>query len=223
MIVGLSLLIVFVLVSYFFSNKNYDHVKVDSSQNFVFKRNSDYSGTDKNVPYINVEGTAASEYNAEIMRFADDFLSFEKNKMGFVFNKSDSILSLSIKLVDYNNEYQRPVTSFKNYILDLKTQKPYSKEQIYKDYAVDDVMVQKSIEKRFKKMYQDVVKQGYIDDNYCDYDCFLRWRGVSNYLEGAEPYIENKKLIFFKGFDTESIFGEEDYFESEDFKFEVLG
>ena len=64
MIVGLSLLIVFVLVSYFLSNKNYDHVKVDSSQNFVFKRNSDYSGTDKNVPYINVEGTAASEYNA---------------------------------------------------------------------------------------------------------------------------------------------------------------
>jgi len=104
----------------------------------------------------------------------------------------------------------------KEYMEEIKISK---QEEIYKDYGVDDKIVSKSIEKKFRKMYKSVVKEGYIDSNYCDYNCFLKWRGVSNYLDNVELYIENRGLIAFRGFLTESVFGEENYYKSSDFNF----
>lgn len=221
MIIGLGLLTILIIFLYHLSNKNYENAKIDSTKNYIYARDSVYSGQYKNIPYINVKGDTAAKYNDEILQIEQEFASVPDNRIGFVFNKSNEILSLSIKIVYYDKDYPQPIVTFKTYILNLKTKKAYTKKQIYEDYGVNDALIEKSIEKKFKKMYRDVVKKGYVDSNECDYECFLKWRNVDNYLDDVELYIEYNDLIVFKGFATESIFGEEEYFDDNDFKFEV--
>ncbi len=223
MIIGFFFLIVITIVVHNLSNKNYDDVKIDKNKEFVYKKETEETGKDKNIPYLNVKGQDAKKINKEITELEQNFASLLENKIGFTYNKSGHILSLSIKMVDYYTEFSRPITSFKTYNLNLKTKKIYTKEEIYKDYGVSDKIVSKSIEKNFRKMYKDVVVEGYVDSNYCDYSCFLKWRGVSNYLDDTQLYIENRGLIAFRGFLTESVFGEENYFQDKDFKFEING
>lgn len=220
LLIGFAFLIVLTVVIYHLSNKNYEKAKVDTTKNYVYKREGSYSGRDKNLPFINVEGDDAKKMNQEIAKL-EEFANLPDNKVGFVFNKSGPILSICIKLIDYYTANNHPVTSFQTYNLNLETKKVYTKEEIYRDYEVHDSDISKSIEKNFKKMYEDVVEEGYLDSDFCDYDCFLKWRGVENYLDGAKLYIENQTLTVFRGFLTESLFGEERYFSSKDFKFVV--
>lgn len=223
LIIGFFFLIILAIIIHNLSSPNYESAKIEEDKEYVYKKETEEEGKDKNIPYLNVKGEDAKKINQEIAKIEEDFASLLENKIGFTFNKSGHILSLSIKMVNYYTEFSRPVTSFKTYNINLKTKKIYTKEEIYKDYGVDDKIISKSIEKKFRKMYKSVVKEGYIDSNYCDYNCFLKWRGVSNYLDDVELYIENRGLIAFRGFLTESVFGEENYYKSSDFKFEING
>lgn len=221
MIVALIIFLLFVILIYFFSNRGYEKTKIDKEKDYIYKKTSTYSDEYKHIPYINVEGETAKKYNQEIAKIEEEFASLPDNRVGFVFNKSSHILSLSIKLVDYYTADHHPRTTFKTYLLNLKTKGAYTKEEIYKDFGVDDEMIRKSMEKRFKEMYEGVIKEKYVDPNYCDYNCFLSWRNVDDYLSGAELYIENNALIVFRGFKVESVFGEENYFQNKDFKFKI--
>lgn len=221
MIFFFFILILMVIGIYFLSHSNYEKVKIDKDKDYIYRKQSPYTGEYVNIPYINIKGDAAKKYNQEIMQLEKEFASLPENRVGFVFNKSNHILSLSIKLVDYYTADHHPRTTFKTYILNLKTKRAYTKEEIYKRYGVDDEVVRKSMEKQFKKLYQAVVKEKYVDPNYCDYSCFLAWRNVENYLDGAQLYIENNALIVFRGFKVESVFGEEKYFQNKDFKFKI--
>ena len=222
MLVGFSIFILFIIAVYYFSRpKTYQFAKIDPSLDFVYQKESEYSGENKKIPYLNVIGEDALRINDEIASLEESFASVSENRIGFVFNKSDRILSLAIKMI-YYDEYKRPLVKFQTYIIDLVTQKCYTDEEIYKNYEISKEVVRRSIQKKFESIYNDVTKGGYVDSNECDYQCFLKWRGVDDYLTGSKFYIENKRLIVFRGFSTESIFGEEEYFKKEDFKFEVL-
>lgn len=222
MLIGFSIFILFIVAVYYFSKpKTYFSAKIDPTLDFVYQKESDYSGENKKIPYLNVIGEDADQINEEIFSLEESFASVSENRIGFIFNKSDHILSLAIKMI-YYDEYKRPLVKFQTYIIDLITKKRYTDEDIYKKYQITPEVVRLSVEKKFRKMYEDVTKGGYVDGNECKYECFLSWRGVNDYLEGVKFYIENERLLVLKGFATESIFGEEEYFQKEDFKFEVL-
>jgi len=69
--------------------------------------------------------------------------------------------------------------------------------------------------------YSDIVKEKYYTTNECSYECFLKYRGVSNYLDYVSYYVRDGKLIAFKTFIAHSIFGEEEYFNDKSFEFEI--
>ncbi len=217
----LFFLIVIAIFFYVFFDKNYENAKVDPNKNYVYRKSSEYSDRYKSIPYINVEGDYAKKINTEIEMLEENYASLPDNKIGFVFNKSGPILSICIKIVDCYTNSNHSSTFFKTYILNLETKNEYTKEEIYRDYEVDNDFIANSLDKQFQKMYQEVVEEGYLDSDYCDYTCFLQWRGVDHYLDGAQLYIENRTLTVFRGFLTESIFGEEEYFEDRHFKFVV--
>lgn len=220
MIVFIFFIIIAIVLYQMSYGKKYDQVKIDPNQNYVYKREGSYSSSLKHLPYINVQGSAAEAFNQEIEAL-EGFASLPNNRVGFVFNKSGNILAVSIKLVNYYTEDERPETFFKTYLLNLDTKKAYTRNEIYQDYGIDEKDISNSIQDGFQKMYEDVVKEKYVDPNECDYACFLEWRGVDDYSKGAELYIENNTLIVFRGFQTESVFGEENYFKRKHFKFEV--
>ncbi len=220
-IIGLLLLGVIMIALYLLSKPtSYENAKIDKSKNYVYLKESNFTSQDKHIPYINVKGKTAKRYNEEIEKLEEEFAVISENKIGYTFNKSKNILSLSIKMVDYLN-FGHPSTKYKTYIINLENQKAYTKEEIYRDYQVNDKKVKEIIKKGFQKMYKEEVKKKYIDSNECDYKCFLTWRGVEDYLDGAQLYIQNRQLVVFRGFDTESIFGEEQYFNDSHFQFAI--
>lgn len=222
LIIIMIVFIIVAIVMYSVTNgKKYDRVKIDSKANYVYEKEGEYSLKDRHLPYINIEGETAERYNDEISQLEEEIVLHPDSRVGFVFNKSNQILSVCIKIIRYDTEDERPEVSFRTYLLNLETLEEYSLEDIYEDYGIDKISISASIKRGFETMYQEVVKEKYVDPNECDYDCFLEWRGVRDYLDGAMLYIENKKLIAFRGFQTESVFGEENYFKSEHFKFEV--
>ena len=70
-------------------------------------------------------------------------------------------------------------------------------------------------------MYKDEVAQGYMEEAECNYECYLGYRGVDDYLSELNYYIKDGKLVVYKPFIYSSIFGEEEYFNEDSFIFPI--
>ena len=64
-----------------------------------------------------------------------------------------------------------------------------------------------------------MVNQNYFSQEECNYDCFLKYRNVSNYLDNVNYYVKDGKLYVYKPFVIYSIYDEEEYFTEDSYKF----
>ena len=218
------LLIIAILCFAYFRNQNssFSSLKVDRKKALVYtsesKKNSIFY---RNVPYLNIKDNYAKEVNEDINLFVSDFIDNEKAIVSYEYNINGEVLSLIIKAVDYDIE-NVPEVYFRSYNINLKEKSIISDEQLLSNFNITSDDVNTIIEKKFMDWYQDIVKKGYFDENECDYDCFLEYRDVDDYLEGVSYYIEKGNLIVYKPFVFYSVYGEEEYFKEKDFKFIIV-
>ena len=86
-------------------------------------------------------------------------------------------------------------------------------------FQTDKNKVSEIIENTFKEYYDDLVKKGYYEPTECNYDCFLGYRDITNYLDNVQYYVKNGDLIAYRPFVFYSIFGDEEYFKTKHFEF----
>ena len=69
--------------------------------------------------------------------------------------------------------------------------------------------------------YEDEVYKGYLVKQECDYECFLGWREVDDYLDSVSYFVRDGKLIAYRPFTVYSVYGEEEYFTDKDYEFVI--
>ena len=224
-VIGMSLVLIVFIIVYSLNKNNgvdFEVVKEYSDKEIVYT--ADTIEIDElfhiYVPYVNIKGTSIILINEDIKSYIDEFTNKKMVIVTYEYTVNGKVLSLVIKTVDYGDEDTGPVAYFKTYNINLKTNELVSDEELLSAYNVNLADVSSAIEKQFKYWYKELNKEGYFEED-CDYECFLEYREVDDYTEDVSYYIEKGKLIAFKPFVVYSIYGEEDYFTENDFKFTI--
>lgn len=221
-IIGVSfvLIIIIIVLSVSINNTSaYKYLKEDNNKGLIYT--IDYTSNDLyrvEVPYVNINGSFGKSINEDIDSYVSDYINSEKLVLSYDYNINGKVLSLVIKVVNYNTK-NIPEVYFKTYNINLEDQVLLSDEDLLSIYGLTSEDVEASIENKFNYWFKQVIKKGYINEEECDYDCFLNYRDVENYLDDIAYYIDKGKLVCYKPFVFYSIFGEEAYFKEEDFKF----
>lgn len=217
------IVIIFVSIFSYYKSQNagYKYLKKDNKKALVYTiKSSENSVFHIEVPYLNIKDSFADEINKDIEEYTLEYTDNKRLMLSYQYNINDYILSLVIKVVDYDTNV--PKSYFKTYNIDLKNKKLLDDTILLSNYNVSVDDVSSKIENQFTDWYQDITKKGYFDERECDYECFLEYREVDNYLDDISYYIENGKLVAYKPFVFYSIYGEEEYFKENDFKFIIV-
>jgi hypothetical protein len=222
LIISITVFIIIFLICYAYirnQNNNYNNIKKDKDNYLVYtkyeKTNGNYSII---VPYINIKSEGAEAVNQDIDLFLSDFISSTKTSITYEYNINGIFLSVVVKVIDYDTEYA-PNPYFRTYNFNLNTSEVIADEALLNFFGVNEDYVKEKIEYQFQYYYENIVKEEYYCEEECNYDCFLKYRGISDYLDNVNYYISDGNLIAYIPFTFYSIFGEEEYFTEKHFEF----
>lgn len=223
-IVGAIFIIVFMLSFIYISrqNENYKNIKEDKSRYIVYTKYQGGSGDyTQYIPYINIKSDVISLVNEDVDLFMEDFKDEEKTTISYEYDISGIILSVVLKAIDYNTEYA-PKAYFRSYNINLNTLEVIDDSALLDFFGVNEETVSNKIENKFKTYYQELVNEEYYAADECDYNCFLKFREIDNYLDNVSYYVENGNLIAYRPYVFHSVYGEEEYFKNKSFKFLIV-
>lgn len=198
---------------------NYSSVKEDKSKDVVYTyKTSKDDVFIKEIPYLNLNFDFAKNINKDITSFIGEYETDEYTSIGYNYNINGEVLSFVVKMINYGDE-TGPKISFKGYNINLKTKKIVTDNELLDLFGYTSKDVEVSIAKKFNEYYKELVKENYYDSDECDYDCFLTYRDVENYLDDIVLYVNNGDLYAYKPFSFYSVLGEEEYFREKHFIF----
>jgi len=126
--------------------------------------------------------------------------------------ENDDYLSLVIQITDGIGITTYP--KFISYNFDKKTKKLLSNDEILIKFNYDSNYVIEQIKNKLNQYYEEEIKQGYVDGNECDFDCYLGFvRNITDLEESYVLAINKDKLITYVSFDTNSLLEDQVYFE----------
>ncbi len=217
---GLILIILIILIFYFIKQyDNYNYKKVNKNNYLVYTLKSTKNGIySKNIPYINLNTQVAKKINKDISSLVNDYKDNKQCSISYEYDINGELLSIIMKIVDYDTDFA-PKVYFKSYNYDLKQDILLDNMKVLELFNTNESIVETILETKFQKYYEDILDLEYYDERECDYDCFLTYREIDNYLDDVVYYVDNGKLIAYKAFVFYSIYGEEEYFKEDHFKF----
>lgn len=223
--IGVGVLIILLVGYYLYKNyySNYNYIKQDSSQYLVYTsyRDTNSQNMQIEIPFINIDSADANLVNETIQRYAEDFLADDNNLIVYDSQVNGEVLSVLLKMLDYRSGYSYPDVNFHTYNFNLRTQTLMSDEQVLALFDVTTEDVEKQIQNQFEFYYNDEVAEGYFDSRECNYECFLNWRGVNDYLDPVYYYIKNGNLVAYRPFSIYSVYGEEEYYDDDSYEFSI--
>ena len=223
LVIGIGCLLIIIFIGIFIymrQSENYNYLKVNKSEYLVYTAKSNSGTYPKLIPYLNINTSVAEEVNKDIDDLLSSYIDSEMASISYEYDISGDMLSLVVKIVDYDTEFA-PEIRFRSYNYNLKDGSLISDMDLLGLFEINESDVSNAIESQFEKYYEDMLEEEYYDERECNFECFLKYREVDNYLDDVAYYVENGKLVAFKPFVFYSIFGEENYFKEKDFKFTI--
>ena len=224
-LVSISVFLIIFIIFYATQNgksDNYNDIKEDKNNYLVYtkyeKKGKIYSVY---VPYVNIDSDIAKAVNEDIDLFVSEFINNKKSMVSYEYNINGIVLSLVIKIVDYDTNYAAQ-PYFRTYNINLNTLELLSDEALLSYFNITEDDVEIAIENKFHDYYNKIVEEKYYVEDECSYNCFLKYREVSNYLDRVVYYIDKGNLYVYKPFVFNSIFGEEDFFKEKHFKILIV-
>lgn len=219
--IGICIISIIVLICYYLisNNKNtYNNIKEDKSKEIVYTKYSIESDDYPiRVPYINIKSSDIERINSNIDEYLEWYLANgDSSIIIYRYEINNDILSLLIRVATFD---KIPLYDFKSYIIDLKSLKEISDEEILNKFNLDSNQVLSYFDNIFHKYYDDLISSGIYNKNRCNYNCFLNNIDLSNYLEGISYYVSNNSLIAYRPFRIYNNNHEERYFKDFDFQY----
>ena len=227
LILAIVLLVIAIglIIYYFINNRNYISKK-DNSKDYIYTvkkvKNQFQDNEYMNVPTINLEGKVFDNLNKAILDGFEELTDSVEYDYNYEFSKSKNILSLMIEYGYFTEGSDYPERVFETFNIDLRDGHFLTNDEILKKYRLTSKEVNNYLESKFNGFYKDLIAGDFYTEKECNYDCFLKNRGISsNYLENANYYIDNGSLTLFKYFKPYSAYEEEQYFYEENYQFVV--
>lgn len=220
-IVGTIIIVSLIVIIYYLQNQsnNYNNIKQDKGKYLVYSKvevndNDHY----KYIPFVNIKSETADKVNEDIDLFTNKYLNSEKAAIIYEYDVNGIILSIIVKIFDYEKEYA-PEVYFRSYNINLNTKELISNKSLLDFFEITEEKVSNILDQEFHKYYDDLTKEGYYVEQECNFKCFLGYKGIDNYLDNANYYVKKGNLVVYRPFTYYSIFNDEEYFENEDFEF----
>lgn len=221
LIIALLIVCIFLIIFYYITgNNSYRKYKQDKSKKIV------YTIYDKNkihVPNINVKGKNIEKINNKIISNANEYIKESNRTITYSYDINGKIVSLAIQYADYNEEGRSPKITYDVYNIDLEKKKVLSNKDILNIYEIKKSDVEAIVSSKFYEYYQKVLEKGYMNEDICDYECFLYFRGIvfEQYLNEYHYYIKNGDLYVIRPFNIFSYYDEYKYFTSKHFFIQI--
>lgn len=198
------------------ANKNKDYIYTIKKEQNPYQED-----TYDKVPKINLSGENIENINKKILLNYEQVSSKTEYNYAYKFSKSKGILSLLITYAYYLTDSDaEPTRYFETVNIDLKTGNILNDDDILKKFNLKSSQINDYLGIKFYSIYTDLIRLKYFTKKECDYKCFLKNRQISdNYLNGVNFYVEKGSLVAYKFFYTNSSYGEQDYFKTDDYKF----
>ncbi len=223
----LLLVLVFLIGNYIYKNyyHNYNYIKEDHSRYLVYTADTSINkeGKYNEAPYVNIDSEDAERVNEEIRGYADQFLRNQEYFMVYDFQVNGKVLSLVIQISKYDENGDSFEVIYYTYNFNLDTRRLMDNDEILDLFHVKEKDVRKKIKKQFRTYYKEEVEQEYLNEEECDYQCFLSLRQVDSYMDFVQYYIKNGNLIAYRPFTVFSDYEEEEYFTEKSFEFYIAG
>ena len=211
-----SIIVIIVYQIYMNYNSNFNYLKTDRGEALVY---TSYSQNKKEVPCINVDSQDIRNINNDIVDFCNNYVNSEASEIKYEYSLSGNYLSVVVKVVDELEG--KPIIVFKSYVVNLNTKTALTKEEIYNLFNVTDDIIYAKIHNKYIDYYDEECKEGYLEEQQCNFDCFLEMRGGNEYLNNIQYFIRDGKLSLFKPFDVSLAFGEDEFYTEDRFEFQI--
>ncbi len=206
LIIGVFICLLF--VSYFVTEST---MESKEEKNYI---QEEENSTYEKCPQITLKGNDIKSINGKIK----ELCKYVPNSSDFDFDYDSSNGSDIFSFIGLNSYYE-PDASIKTYNMEIfnidkESGEQISDEQLYERYNIDPKIVSQVIENTMQVYYEDEIKQGYLNENQCDYNCFLQVRGIdkNNYAENAKLYIGEDTVFAYKTFNIISSYADEGYY-----------
>lgn len=227
---SLILMIVFILIAilsmvicFVILNKKEEVIYIDkknAKKDYVYTIKKDINqtadGITNEIPTININNSKIENINNKILTNYNNVLSsLSEYDYSYEYSVNDKkhILSLIVKYSYIPENFDKMVTYFDTYNIDLLTGDIISDDDLLKRYEVTKDKLSQFIEAKFENYYREIVRKKYYTKEECNYACFLKNRGLTDdYLKGVSLYVKDNSLIMYKFFFTVSKYHEEEYF-----------
>lgn len=158
------------------------------------------------------------DVNSENVDYIDDFLinlesNLKEKNIDFVSEKAKNKDIYSILVVMEDSDEDIKSNNYLSYNINIKTKKVMNNEEVANSfgYSLDDIF--KAINKRLEDLYQDEIKEGFVEKNECDFECYKSYyRGIENIEDIYSLYVKDNKLYIYVSIKVISAASDEDYF-----------
>ena len=158
------------------------------------------------------------DVNSENVDYIDDFLinlesNLKEKNIDFVSEKAKNKDIYSILVVMEDSDEDIKSNNYLSYNINIKTKKVMNNEEVANSfgYSLDDIF--KAINKRLEDLYQDEIKEGFVEKNECDFECYKSYyRGIENIEDIYSLYVKDNKLYIYVSIKIISAASDEDYF-----------
>jgi hypothetical protein len=224
-IIGGGLALILILIVVFYIRKqydNYNYIKVNKNNYIVYTSKSTKTGIySRNIPYLNLKTDNAKSINKDISSFLKEYKDNKMCTISYEYSINGEVLSLIIKVIDYDTDFV-PETYFRGYNYNLREDRILSDSEVLGLFNTDESVVENIIETKLEGYYDEILDLEYYDEKECDFECFLKYREIDDYLDNVVYYIDKGSLMAYKPFVFYSIYGEEEYFKEDHFKFVIV-
>ena len=223
--ITISVIAIIIMITYCIHNynvKKYNYIKETITKDLIYTNY--YREDDKyiqEIPYINIKSEQVLQANAKIETLSKKYKELKRAIVTYDYQLNGDILSLIIKAISYETDYASE-TEFLSFNINLETKEIVTDEELLSIYGITTDYVEDKIKEQLKLYHSEIVKEKYYTIQECNFNCFLTWRNIDDYLEGVAYYIDKGKLYAYKPFVFASIFGEEEYFKDDDFAFLII-
>lgn len=222
--IGVGLVLIILVIVFFYIRKqyeNFNYIKANKNNYLVYTVKSTDGTYPKNIPYLNIKTDVAKSVNSDIDSFLLDYKENKMASISYEYDINGDILSLIIKVVDYDTDYA-PEVYFRSYNYNLKESNIISDLELLELFNTNEAVVEEKIESKLEGYYEDILDDEYYDEKECNFECFLKYRQIDDYLDDVVYFVKNGNLIAYKPFVFYSVFGEEEYFNENHFKFVIV-
>lgn len=219
----LAIFLVLSIVSNFSTQKE-DYKKIKENDYVYTLQSSKGENNQKSeLPVINLNFENVTKYNDDIRNFYYEIIKDEKNQFTYTFTVKDHILFVLLRTDFFAIDNNSVETRFTSFNISLQTGELLQNDEVLDHYGYTEENVEKTIETSMKNYYEEARKKGYIDPNECKFSCYLVNHDINekNLAGGVSLYIQDEKLVIYRGFTVDTVLGDQKLFEKEDFMFEI--